>query len=150
MDQQETKYQLIEKCRTRLSESTENLKAAMDDLQQQSNEYGLPKDRYDSFRSQLLRRKDMLGQQLAKELEELSILDRIDLKKKYDTVQFGAAVITEDGKYFIAVSLGKIEVGADSYYSVSVQVPIYQTLAGKKKGDIVEFRGKKMAIIDVF
>ena len=35
----------------------DNLKAAMDEAQQSANEYGPPKDRYDSFRMQQLRKK---------------------------------------------------------------------------------------------
>jgi hypothetical protein len=141
---------LVEACRNKLIDSTNNLKAAMDDLQQQSNEYGAPKDRYDSFRTQLLRRRDMLAQQLQKEFTELSILDRIDLKKTVSSVQFGAIVITDGQDFFVSVGLGKVELEGESYYAISAQVPVYQSLSGKTKGDFAEFRGRKIAIKDVF
>ncbi|HNX43305.1 MAG TPA: hypothetical protein PLJ84_04880 [Bacteroidales bacterium] len=140
------KKRLIEICRQKLTDSGINLQQAMDDLQQQSNEYGAPKDRYDPFRTQLMRRRDMLAQQLAKELQELKMLDKIDLSRSYREVGFGAIVTTNDFSYFIAVGLGKVETTDGTFYAISTGVPLYEALQGKKEGDTVNFRGKNITL----
>lgn len=143
------KSRLVDACRKKLTDSGLNLQQAMDDLQQQSNEYGAPKDRYDPFKTQLLRRRDMLAQQLAKELQDLKILDKIDLAIPCTDVRFGALVMTPDYNYFIAVGLGKIVIADGVFYAISMQVPLYEAFKGKKAGDSILFRGKKIEIQEV-
>jgi hypothetical protein len=140
------KQRLIDSCRKKLMDSGLNLQQAMDDLQQQSNEYGAPKDRYDPFKTQLLRRRDMLAQQLAKELQEMKILDKIDANIECSDIRFGALVITPELNYFIAVGLGKIQTLDGTFYAISMQVPLYEALKGKKAGESISFRGKKINI----
>jgi hypothetical protein len=150
MEKIEIKAALIEVCRKKLLEAIANLEAAMADAQQQANDYGPPKDRYDAFRSQLIRRRDMMAQQMSKEMNELKILDRLDPKKTFDSSGFGAIVMTAKQNYFISAGLGKIELEGMSFLAVSPMVPICQTIIGKKKNDSVEFRGMKIKLLDVF
>lgn len=143
------KKEILEICRQRLLHSIENLEASMSDLQQEANDYGQPKDRYDPFKTQLLRRKDMLAQQLSKELIELKLIDRIDPSLKSDIVGFGSLVFTDDLTYFTGIGLGKIEISAGSIYTLSMQVPLTIALMKKTKGDVIVFRDKKIRILDV-
>jgi hypothetical protein len=143
------KIKLIAACRQKLTDSGINLQLAMDDLQQQSNDYGAPKDRYDPFKTQLLRRRDMLAQQLAKELQELKILDKIDIKIPCREINFGAVVLTNEFNYFIAVGLGKIEIPDGQFYAISTQVPLFEAIRGRKAGDTISFREKQIRIEQV-
>lgn len=150
MDKLKLKTHLLELCKTMQQKVLENLKNTMSEAQQSANEYGPPKDRYDAFRMQMLRRKDMYGQMLAKALEESYALEKIDVKEEKETVEFGAVVITSDQKLFISIGLGKVIFDKNSYYAISVNVPLCKALAGKKKDDVVELNGKKITILDVF
>ena len=150
MNKPEIKSCLVEECRKRLLSTISELETAIADAQQQANDYGPPKDRYDSFRAQMMRRRDMMAQQLSKEMNELKLLDRIDLKKQSGSASFGALVLTSDTNYFISIGLGKIELENESFYLISPLVPISQAMNGKKKGDTFEFRGKKSEILDIF
>lgn len=143
------KKEILEICRQKLLDSIDDLEASMRDLQQQANEYGQPKDRYDPFKTQLLRRKDMLAQQLAKELNELKLLDKLDSSPVSDVVGFGSVISTDDLRYYTGIGLGKIETSAGSIYTLSMQVPITIALMNKKKGDVIVFRDKKIRILDV-
>jgi len=71
------KKKLFTHCLQIHSKKIEDLKHLIDETQQLANEYGPPKDRYDSFRTQLLRKKDMYSQQLAILLNEQIILVKI-------------------------------------------------------------------------
>lgn len=150
MDLLNLKIKLVEECKKQQLEMVSNLKNTINEAQQSANEYGPPKDRYDSFRMQLLRKKDMFSQQLEKALNELYVLDKIDLKKEIKKIGFGSVIITPEQKIFIAIGLGKILLENDLYLAVSVNVPLAKPFLDKSKGDIVEFNGKKIEIVETF
>ena len=98
----------------------------------------------------MLRKRDFFAQQMQKANQELIMLNAINpspLKKK---VEFGAIVITDKQKYFIAVSLGKIMLDNEEFLSVSPAVPIFKALSGLEQGDTAKFNDKMLQIIDVF
>ncbi|MCX6231514.1 MAG: hypothetical protein NTZ33_08215 [Bacteroidetes bacterium] len=150
MNKLELKKKLYEACFQHQTDVIENLKELMADAQITANEYGAPKDRYDSYRMQILRKKDMYGQQLEKALEELELLKKIDISRENKAVSFGSVVITEDQKLFISISIGKIMLENETYYAVSVKVPFYEAIKAKKKGNSFEFNGKQHSILEVF
>ncbi len=144
------KRKLIEACFRELDVRADSLRDAMEEAQQSANEYGLPKDRYDSYRAQLLRKRDMFAQQLQKILEQRTILEKIDPDKKSGRVEFGSMVFTGDQKILVAVGLGRIEVEGEDYFVISPGVPIYKSMEGARKGDRFDFRGHSSEILEVF
>lgn len=144
------KQKLLTKCRALTMETIGNLEAEINEAQKAANDYGMPKDRYDSFRAQLLRKRDMFSQQLLKAKEQLTLLDRIDIAKKLSRVEFGALVISENQNLFVSIGLGKIELDGDIYFAISPAVPIYKAMEGKKKGEEFEFNGRKNKILEVY
>jgi hypothetical protein len=146
----ELKQNLVEECKRMQQKVIDNLRLEMDEAQLSANEYGPPKDRYDSYRMQMLRKKDMFGQQLDKAQNELYALEKINFKKEINAAEYGSVIITDDQKYFISIGLGKIIFNKEMYFAVSAMVPIAKAMAGAKKDDIVEFNGRKMKILEVF
>lgn len=144
------KKQLIDKCKNIQLENINNLKAVIDDAQKSANEYGLPKDRYDSFRAQQMRKRDMFAQQLLKASEQLDTLNIIDTEIEFDSVGFGALVITDKQKLLVSISLGKIEIDGEDYYAISPLVPFYEAMEGKKQGESFNFRGTESIIKEVY
>ncbi|OFX89071.1 MAG: hypothetical protein A2W99_02295 [Bacteroidetes bacterium GWF2_33_16] len=143
------KYNLIEKCLQILNERADNTKNAMEELQQSANEYGLPKDRYDSFRAQVLRKRDLFAEQYQKSLEEIELIKKIDPEKISEKVEFGSLVITNKQNLFISISLGKMELENAQFYAISAQVPIFKAIQNKKAGDKFEFNGNKFEILEL-
>jgi hypothetical protein len=122
----------------------------MNEAQQALNEYGPNKDRYDSFRDQLIGRRDMFAAQYQKALTEMNVLERIDPKDLKDTVEFGAIVISDTSKFIIAISAGKIELEGTVYYAISPAVPLYKAMEGLKTGESFEFNGRKQTIRELY
>jgi hypothetical protein len=149
MDNFEFKKELLEYCIRLKTANAENISAAMNEAQQSANEYGSPKDRYDSFRTQMLAKRDMFAQQLQTVQAELLLLQRIDATKHFNIVGFGALIFLSDQIIFIAVGLGKVEFKGQTCFVVSLHVPLCQAMNALKKGDSFEFRGKKMEILDI-
>ncbi len=144
------KQSIIASCRNIILETINHLTREMEEHQQLANDYGPPKDRYDSFRSQMLRRRDMYAQQLHKANQEMSALERIDPNDIKTEVVFGAVVITSQQKLFVSISVGKVLVDGTLYFAVSPNVPVYNALKGLKKGDTAEFNNSTIEVLDVF
>lgn len=129
------KKKLLLACEKLQLASINSLKSTVDEAQKSSNEYGAPKDRYDSYRTQLLRKRDMFAQQLVKANEQLDVLKRIDTEKECSRVEFGAVVFTNKQNMFISIGLGKVQADDDFFYAISPAVPIYKAMEGKKAGE---------------
>lgn len=149
MNKSTLKETLIKVCIDHQKNIAYNAKQAMDDVQQQANEYGLSRDKYDCFRAQLLRKRDLFAKQYQKTLNEADILQKINPQEIVKKVQFGAVVITNKQKLFIAIGIGKVTCNDDSYYVISPKVPIYHALEDKQKGDEINFNGSKIIIEEI-
>jgi hypothetical protein len=150
MEKLALKKRLLKECIERHKNTANTYIAAMSEAQQSANEYGNPEDWFDTYKSDLLAKRDMLSQQLNKILDEIKVLERIDLTKEITPVGFGSIVYTQEQKMFVSIGLGKIEIGKDVFYAISPLVPIYALIRERKKGDTFEFRGKTVKILDVF
>jgi hypothetical protein len=150
MDRLKLKQKILDACFEQQTKVVENLKLVMEEVADSAEEYGLPKDLYDSYRNQMMSKKDMFAQQLIKINEQMDILRRIDMHRHYHQVRFGAVVITETQRLFVAAGIGKVVVDGLEYFVISAMVPFYNAIDGKKEGDTYEFRGKKEKILEVF
>ncbi len=150
MDKLGFKKRLIKVCLDYQKKSADNLLSVMREAQQSANDYGQPKDRYDSYRTQLLRKRDMFGNQLEKVYEEINVLEKIDLARHNETVSFGAVVITDAQKIFVSTGIGKIDFEGETFYAISTLVPFYKAMEGLKMGDTFNFRGKDIKILELF
>ena len=144
------KQKLVKLCRENQMKMVDSAKTAMNEAQQALNEYGPNKDRYDSFRDQLISRRDMFAGQYQKALSDLNVLEKINCQELKEKVEFGAIIVSDTTKYVIAISSGKIECNDDVYYAISPAVPLYKAMEGLKAGDSFEFNGKRQVIKELF
>ncbi len=149
MGLQEVKEKLLFKCIDQQSEVIRQLQQEIDEAQKQANEYGQPKDRYDAFRTKLMRQIELYAKQLDKAKIVINTLQKINVEKDLTEVEFGALVITNKQKLFVSAGLGKIEIEGDVYYAISPQVPIFNALKGKRTGDEVVFNGVTLIVKNV-
>lgn len=144
-----TKEKLLAKCIQLKQESEANTLAAMEDAQQSANEYGAPRDRYDSFRAQMMRKRDMLAQQLAIVEEELRFLMQMKKGLLSTIVEPGALVILDNQILYILAGIGKLEIDNEVIYVISPVVPLVTAMKNLKKGDSFSFRGSTMTIKEI-
>jgi hypothetical protein len=150
MNQADLRAKIINTCIDLLNQHIKDTTEVIRDIEQSVQEYGPPKDRYDSFKTQLSRRRELLSEQIQKAWEEIEIFKRIDPAKIETEAGFGAMVITTKQKLFISVGMGKFDIDGMVWHAVSPAVPICQAIAGLKKGDSFQFRDEKITIVDVF
>lgn len=143
------KNKIHQKCIEKQQETLENAQAAMDEAQKAANEYGLPRDRYDSFRAQLLRKRDLHAEQYDKALKELDFLKSLKPDTQNSCVLINTLVITNKQKLYVSIGIGKIGIPEGEFYAVSPQAPIFQALREKTKGETVVFNGQKITVIEL-
>ena len=150
MDRKELKNTILNVCLQTHKRSAETLLAEMTEAYQNAHDYGTPEDWFDTYKMDMLNKRDAYAIQLQKTLEEIKTLEKIDSSKIYDKVTFGAVVITNSQKFFVSLGLGKIKVENDTFYAISPSVPIYHAMQGMKAGDTFQFRDAVIKILDVF
>ncbi len=146
----EFKKKLYDRCMEILEESAETARRQMNEVQEDANEAELEHDVFDGSRTELLRKRDIYAEQLQKAVDEIQILKKVSFDNMSEQVEFGAVVITNRQKMFIALGLGKVSIDDDVYYVISKDVPVYKAMEGLKKGDEFEFNNMKFTINDLF
>ena len=144
------KKMLLNNCIEHQKTSIANAKKALASIQESVlEEKSSIEDSMESFRESLQSDREMYSRQVQESTEGLAVLSRIGLNA-YNTVKLGAVVETNSMNYFISISLGEIKIENEKFIAISTNTPIYQLIAGKKKGDIFNFRGQDSTILDVY
>ena len=129
-------------------------KQEMDSAQQQSNDYGANVDRYDSYRTKMMRSRDMYAKQLSNANAGLRVLGDLLKMPPFDTADHGAIVITDRQRFFLSIGLGKFQVESDGkkedLYAISAQTPVYIALKGKRVGDTITINGISQTIEEIY
>ena len=150
MDKREKKERVLNHLIELQTTSIESLKKEMLEAQKSANEYGPPKDRYDAYRAQMLRKRDMFGQQLQKAAELRDVIRKISIDKVYDKAEFGSVVITDKNKIIVAIGLGKVKIDNEEFFAISPSVPVFRAMEGKAVGEQFEINGNTMNILDIY
>ena len=150
MDKLLLKRRIIEECIIHQQKIADSSHSEMTEADESAKEYGNPEDWTDTFKSDMLNKRDVYMVQHRKAIEEISKLKLIDINRKMEIVAYGSVVFTESQKLFISTGIGKLTVDNDDYFVISPSVPLFQVMRNLKKGSIFEFRGKKDKIKEVF
>jgi hypothetical protein len=150
MDKQLLKKRLYERCLEIHRQKILTLETAMKDAEESANAYGHQSDIYDSQIMEMIGSRDMYAAQLRSELNHLETLYKIDPTISSKQVGFGCVVETDLQKVFVSIGLGKVTIENDHYFAISTKVPFFEAMKGKSKGDVFDFRGTKVRILDVY
>ena len=93
--------------------------------------------------------KDRNTIQLNEASKLMVALNLIGTKNTSTVVETGSLVITDNGKFYLAISAGTLVVDGVSYFAVSPASPIGIKLKGLKVGDGFELNGKGYVIEEI-
>ena len=150
MTREEKRYKVICSCIEQQEHIATIAKQEMDSAQQQSNDYGANVDRYDSYRTKMMRSRDMYARQYSNAQTGVRYLQDLLKLPPFDTVEHGACVVTDRQAFLLSIGAGKFMVGNRVWFAISAQTPIYAALKGKKVGDTLVFNGQSQTIRDIF
>src|SRR5690554_1788613 len=146
----ELKQQLYLQCKEFSNNRFNSIQKTIEEIQESltSETKSSAGDKHETGRAMLQLEREKAGHQLA-EVEKLNAsLCKIDVKKSSETLGLGSIVSTSNANYFISISAGQMQVGAQSFFAISPNTPIGMLLMGKSIGDVVVFRDTKFTIED--
>lgn len=103
-------------------------------------------DKHEVGRAMVQQELDQLEGRLAGVLSMQQELARVPLDRTYERMGFGSLVHTDQGRYFLAIALGLVELGSEAFYAISVASPIGQALLYRQADEVITFNGKRIAI----
>ena len=90
MTRDEKRQRVICSCIRQQEHIASIAKQEMDSAQQQSNDYGANVDRYDAYRTKMMRSRDMYARQYSNALAGIRALQQLQQLPPFETVDHGA------------------------------------------------------------
>ena len=145
------KQQLYQVCLSFLNDRIKTVEQAMTVTQLDAHEETKSSagDKYETGRAMIHLELEKFAAQLEEFVKSRQTLEKIDAARIMDTVQPGSIVLTDDQHYFIAVSIGQVQADNKTFFCISPVSPIGQMLLGRRQGDVITFRNKKIKILDI-
>ena len=145
------KEELYNQCMAYVQKRMDEAEHAYKDAQKASNDdtKSSAGDKYETGRAMMQQEKDRNTIQLNEANKLLVALNHIGTKGSSAEAETGSLVITDNGKFYIAISAGVLIVDGESYFAVSPVSPVGIKLKGLKAGDGFELNGKKYMVGEV-
>ena len=105
-------------------------------------------DKHETGRAMLQLEMEKAGQQLASINQMKEIMKKVSVETTSEVACLGSLVVTDKGKYYLAISMGKITIDCIDYYTVSTNSPIGKQVLGKCDGDSIPFNNAKILKIE--
>ena len=106
-------------------------------------------DKHETGRAMAQLETEKLTTQLSEALKLEQTLSRLDPEEKHHQARLGSLVITNNGNFYISVSIGKIELDEKVYFAISTISPIGKLLLTKKEKESFSFNGKLYVINNI-
>ncbi|MDJ1482311.1 3-oxoacyl-ACP synthase [Cytophagaceae bacterium YF14B1] len=147
----ELKKQLYAHCLEYVTQRIDTAKQAMEAAQTAANEESKSSagDKYETTRAMMQIERDRHAAQLAEALKLKKELESLNVDKQYDKAQAGSLVITDQNRFFLSISAGKITLNKIDYFAVSLNSPIGVQLLNLKAGNEFHFQNRVIQIKEV-
>ncbi len=126
------KQELYKLCQTYIQQRILTAKQAIEAAQQAANNETKSSsgDKYETGRAMMQLEIEKDSAQLSESLKLKHMLDQINIDKRSTCVQAGSLVVTNQGVFFIAISVGKLSLHGKTYFAVSPASPMGVKLMG--------------------
>ena len=151
MEQIEFKKRVLEKARSRVQITIDELKERINDLHAVTigDDNAESASQTESTHGSDVELMNQLSEQLDHLQKELDRLEAIDPAERSDQAQYGSIVFTDKRNFLIAASLEEFEVDGKPFLGVTPKAPLIQKLLGKKAGERLEFNGIRYVIKNI-
>lgn len=141
MSATEIKKQLHARCVAIVQQRIADSRQAMDAAQESANqeEKSSMGDKYETGRAMAQIARDQAAQQLDEALKLKLVLDQINPMSSSTNIGLGSLVVTDQNQFYIAISVGRLEIDGKEHFVVSPQSPIGKLLINRKVNDSFVF-----------
>lgn len=136
----------VELANTKVQALEKELASMRDAVQSESK--STAGDKHETGRAMIHLEQEKLHQQLAEAKHMVAELQVVDSNLKTE-VGLGSLVRTNKGTFFLAASLGKVELDGTDYFVVSAKAPIAKQFLGKQAGETGNMNGMVYDILAV-
>lgn len=145
------KKELHQACLLELQTRIDRIRLAVEEIQAAANEETKSSagDKYETSRAMMQQEKDKMANQLAINISWKNHLVLLNPTETKEMVGIGSLVVTQEGKYYLSIPLGKLKLAGQTYFAISLASPIGKALLNKKAGDEIVFQGRKISILQV-
>ncbi len=145
-----TKQQLLQICNERIDKRINDYKEEINLIKEsiESNDKG-DSEEDDSGNGKLLNDLEKNMGYLNDAQQAKAFLKQIKLNSSTTYAVLGSIVKTKQMNFFLSTSIGKIELGTEVYYAISLNSPMGQLLKNKSKKDSFEFNQTKYIITEI-
>jgi len=145
------KKELYTLCVNYAKNRIDTAKLAIEDAKQSANEETKSSagDKYETAREMMQQETDRNQAQLNEANKLLVALNQINVDTVSTTAVPGSLVVTDNGKFYIAISAGALTLNGEGYFAVSPASPIGGKLQGRKVGDQFSLNGKDYQVESV-
>lgn len=147
------KVSLHQVCFERIDQSIAQASRAMEEAQNAANQETKSSvgDKYETGRAMMQLEKEKYAQQLAQAQNLRQQLEQLDNPQSTSLhIQRGTLLRSNEGWYYLSVSLGKIILDGKTVFVLSAASPLGQVLLGKKIGDKILFQGRSIHILELW
>jgi len=106
-------------------------------------------DKHETGRAMLQLEMEKASQQFSVISNMNEILQKIDIHSENKIAKLGSLIYTNQGVYFLAISIGKMNIAGKEIFVISPSSPIGKLLLGKVKADTFIFNGNEIKILDI-
>ncbi len=147
----ETKKELYQYCVQYIDRRINNSLTAIQNAQESANSEvkSSAGDKHETGRAMAQLETENNSKQLAESNKLRHVINQINSDKKSDKIEMGALAVTSVGTFYIAISIGKVNLNNNNYFVISAVSPIGQALLNAKKGDKVKFNGKEIKVLNI-
>jgi len=128
----------------RIATATEAIKAARDSSTEDTKSSA--GDKYETGRAMMQLDIDRQTLQLGEAQKLRTFLERMKPENSSETVQNGSLAFTNQGVFYLAISIGQVDLDNQKYFVISSASPIGAKLMQQKVGAKFSFNGKSYEI----
>lgn len=135
-DLKNIKYQLFEHCSEIVSQKINAINNTLKEVQLAANNETKSSagDKHETGRAMAQLETEKLTAQLSETLKLEQTLHQINPNTQHKIIGLGSLIITNNGNFYITVSLGKILYNEKAYYAISAVSPLGKQFIGLKQG----------------
>ena len=142
------KIELHQMCLQQVEQRIARAKEAMDAAQAAANNEGKSSagDKYETGRAMMQLERDQHARLLTEALKLKQALDNIDPSRQHERAQTGSLLITDQGRYYLSISLGKLELNGQEWIALSPVTPLGSSLLGLRAGESLVFNKRNYTV----
>src|SRR5690606_4225746 len=107
-------------------------------------------DKYETGREMMRQEIERHQQQWHESRKLKQVLDQVNPAAVHTRVALGSLVMTDIGQFYLAISMGKVEVEGQTYFILSPGSPLGQALLSRSAGEYFEMNGKTAKIQAIY